>query len=208
MARLKNPLFSQSAVGQIGGLLYRDGTYGTFVSRRSIAPSLRSPLQTTTRSTFVAAGVAWNALTDAQRASWENIADYPATGRNQYVAAFTKLGRAGLTPAASAPVTSQTATIKLTVKTIDIADPYTIRLAWTRTGAFNAVLFFYHQGTWSNRATPKPRKLTIVGTSAMFPSDWAGAPPFGAPVNWLRADILDRFTGRLLGSTLVKLTRI
>jgi len=90
MARVKAPLLSEEAHGNLGGIEYRTGHYGHMVGRRSIAS--RAPTKTAllVRSRLKLANAAWTALGDADRRAWDQYARLPLTGRNAYVGAYLR----------------------------------------------------------------------------------------------------------------------
>lgn len=85
MAKVRGPLFSIDARGQLGdALLFRGGTRRTHVylpaDRSRINQQPASAPQIAVRATFAAAVVAWRALPALERAAWN--AEALSTGRN------------------------------------------------------------------------------------------------------------------------------
>ena len=86
MARVRGPLLSVDAAGQVGGgICFRHGTAGVHVLPVA-APGSRSKAlkpsaaQRAQRARYRAANVAWRALSPEERAAWESLAK--ASGRN------------------------------------------------------------------------------------------------------------------------------
>lgn len=98
MAKAKNPLFSQEAHGALGGIMFRTGTYGQVVSRRSITAVGRSQSQCTARGRLKKAHTLWQSLTDADRSAWSAYATPPETGANAYIRQATISMMCGITP--------------------------------------------------------------------------------------------------------------
>lgn len=207
MARVKNPLFSEAATGQLGGLLFRNGTYGPIVSRRSITPSLMTPAQCAQRARLKLAHSAWNALTDDNRRAWDAIATYPATGRNTYIRAYTILNKLGYAPHASPNPAETPTAIAVKSAFIDVGPPVSVYAAWTDTGSITNMVLAYTYPTFSQRATPKPSKLIYTGFAQANVHSMLVFPKFLADLIWLRLDIVSPGTGKFFGSTLIRLER-
>ena len=86
MARVRGPLFSVDAAGQVGGAIcFRHGAAGVHVLSVA-APGSRSKAlqpsaaQLAQRANYRAANVAWRAQSPEERAAWEALAK--ASGRN------------------------------------------------------------------------------------------------------------------------------
>lgn len=75
MVKVINPLFSNSAAGRVGGLVYQSGTYGPYV--KGHVPQHRKPtaLQLQQNTFFGLAADAWRVLTDEQQQEW-NVKAY------------------------------------------------------------------------------------------------------------------------------------
>lgn len=205
MAKVKQPLFSQEAVGALGGIQFRRGTYGPIVSRRSVTPHLMTPAQTLQRSRLAHAHRAFDALTDAQREAWNAFATYPETGRNAYVRAYTILDKLGLTPATD-PRTS-TDIPRISNVTAAWYPPTAKRLmvTWTLDNAGSGRLLLYIYQTWSNRDYPKPAKLIYKANGFDYTPYIIHTLPYLSPRTWLRLELRSMYTGELYSSHLMHL---
>ncbi len=207
-AKLKNPLFSESAVGQIGGLLYRNGTYGPIVGRRSITPSLRTPAQAAHRAQLPIAHRAWEALTPQSQHAWNEYATYPATGRNTYIAAYIRLKYL------TRPVPNQPTNPTLIgflenfALTPNAGDPPSASLSWDNTVGSDTDIIFYAYGTYSNRTTPKPSKLLRVGHGNCTDFDATLAIKAKTTVLHLRLELVNPSSGDVATTILLRFTPI
>jgi len=75
MVKLVNPLFSNSAKGKCGGLVYQTGRYGPYV--RGHVPQHGKPTEKQLQQNFFfgVAADAWRILTDEQKQEW-NVKAY------------------------------------------------------------------------------------------------------------------------------------
>lgn len=97
MAICRSHLFSQM-VGSVAGITYFHNRYATIVARNRVKPTDPASGYQTTRRTYMSAAVsAWQALTNAQRETWEFYAsgtpwtnalgdEVRLTGMNMYIA--------------------------------------------------------------------------------------------------------------------------
>jgi len=82
MVKVINPLFSNSARGRVGGLVFQTGTYGAYV--RGHVPQHKKPsaAQLQQNYFFGVAADAWRMLTDEQKEEW--IVKAYSTGMTGY----------------------------------------------------------------------------------------------------------------------------
>jgi len=86
MAKLINALFSNSAHGRFGGLVYELGRYGQYVKVH--VPQHKKPTDAQLQQNYFFGVVvdAWRELTDEQKAEWSTkAAPLNMTGYNLYV---------------------------------------------------------------------------------------------------------------------------
>lgn len=204
MARVKNPLFSESASGDLGGLLYRPGTYGNVVSRRSVTPSLQTPAQTRKRAMFHAASLAWSALPDVTKAAWHAFAIPPMDGRSSFISGFCTLRTYSqiATPSPRHGPVVNFVTVLNAYKVGTSGRQFSI--TWSYSGAAGNRILIYWLGTWSKRTFPKPAKLKYNGYGTLSSGGSTFYVPYGAPRNWFRLNLVDTLSGRVLQEILVK----
>lgn len=86
MVKLVNPLFSNSAAGKCGGLIYQTGKYGQYA--KGHVPQHKKPTEAQLQQNFFfgEASDAWRILTPEQKQEW-NIKAYGSgmSGYNLYI---------------------------------------------------------------------------------------------------------------------------
>lgn len=205
MARAKNPLFSEQASGQMGGLLFRRGTYGPVVSRRSSAPHLMTPAQTAHRCLLAAAHRSFTALSESEQAAWGRYATPPETARNAYFRAYVIGAKMGVTPALPADPSYEIGLFSVTSATAFAPPVLSSHFEWDYSGSVSCRILFYALHTWSEREFPKPSKLVYAARVGANVLSADVALPFSCPVHWFRLELRGRYTGRLLQSRLIRL---
>jgi len=86
MVKLLNPLFSNTASGRFGGLIYESGPWGPYA--KALVPQHRKPTakQIQQNYFFGIAADSWRELTDAEKAEWNVKArGMKMTGFNLYI---------------------------------------------------------------------------------------------------------------------------
>lgn len=206
MSKVKNPLFSESAQGDLGGLLFRAGTYGPIVSRRSITPSLRTPAQTIQRARFAAAQQAWTSLTASAQLAWTAMAPPPITGRNLFVGTYSRwimVGKSGL----PTPTAHYHPNIITNVSFTPVDTPTALALIeWASEGDPNTIIAIYGLATYSRRQTPKPSKLVYLTSDVT--GSWSAYVNLKcpAPIVHIRIELIDPVNGQVLQKLLYRFT--
>lgn len=200
MAKLKNPLFSESAQGALGGLEYRNGTYGPIVGRRSITPHKMTSAQGLQRAMLKRAHYAWTWLTDADRAAWCAFATYPMTGRNAYVGAYCKLAPTGYTPTSRPSILTSYSRLYNAVISAIPGTPPTIYISYSISGSTAPLLLIYGLYTWSHRVNPNPRSYVYYGFFPSYTGNIFIAPPIAAPTSHIRLELVDTLNGKVVHS--------
>ena len=207
MPKVQNPLLSTEAWGQLAGILYRRGTYGPIVSRRSISAVHRTPSQTMRRGTFASASSAWRNLSPASRLAWEGYATYPTTGRAKYIGNYIRLAPTGLKPP-DFP-TQQPPTrlfdLQLTIQGMPGRPAYLV--TWNWDGNPDCFVRIPLLQTWSSRNSPKPSKLTGDAWTDVTWRQLTDPIPYESPTLWVRVELVNYTTGDLIESHLLKATR-
>lgn len=114
MAKVINPLLSTEARGRFGGNVYNSWRGINYVKGHTSPSQPQTVKQLAIRSLFQAASIAWQGLSDANRATWETYADQHLlpdwtgtpkrlTGMNWYVHLWISMTRLGETPVDTAP---------------------------------------------------------------------------------------------------------
>lgn len=208
MAKVQNPLLSQEAYGDLGGILFRRGTYGNICSRRSIASVSRTPSQTIARATFSLATSAWDALSVESKRAWEAYATYPTSGRAKYIGNWIRLAPTGLTPP-DFP-TKPPPTSLFNVKAYILPGPPSdvCYIIWDYTGSQDCFVRIPMLQTWSHRASPKPAKLKGSAWADVSWRTLTDTLPYEAPVLWVRVELVSYLTGDLLQSFLLEAERL
>lgn len=86
MAKTINPLFSVSAAGKLGGLIYQTGRYGSYVKAHVPQRYRPSQLQLDHNYAFGVTADAWRVLSDpAKQELNERAASLKMTGFNLYI---------------------------------------------------------------------------------------------------------------------------
>ncbi len=123
--------------GSIGGVTSSRNRFGQYRRNRAIPVNPNSSFQGTQRARLAAASAAWRALTSAQRAGWNDLANgftrtnslgetYNMTGHECFVSCYSNCAAAGVStlsdaPALATPSTPLTATVTLTAASFSIA---------------------------------------------------------------------------------------
>jgi hypothetical protein len=204
MAKVKAPLMSEAAVGTLGGITYRNNGYGPYVSRRPVAPHLMTPTQTLRRSQLKLAHSAYMSLSDNQKAEWESVRVPPETGRNLYIACAMRALATGL----PAPTSIDRSVPEHHLSDFELVaaqkSPPFFQIDWIYSGTFGAIVIPYYLLCWSNRETPKPRKLLMGSSSPIsFPGVFVDAK-YWAPVLHCRLDIVSEVDFRIYSQTLLR----
>ena len=159
MAKVKSPLLSLEAHGELGGVEYRQGIYGPMVGRRSIASMQATPLQLLHRSRLKLAHTAWLALSDTDRSLWCAHATYPATGLNCFLSRYVKFLMAGISPL-TIPLPDSHILPITNIRSGFEYDPYPpIYLYWDVQLTGTDYIFAYVYETSSGRANTSPNKM-------------------------------------------------
>ena len=85
MARLILPLFSTEAHGRLAGLAYQGSPHGPRVIRASTSQPRRTESVQSNRQLFAQCRLAWQSLSDAERAAWRAAAPPGLTGFQLFV---------------------------------------------------------------------------------------------------------------------------
>lgn len=131
--KFKSQVYTQAS-GSIGGIVYSHNRGGMYTRGRSIPTNPNTTRQALARAAMNAAVQAWNALTDAQRAGWDNYAqNTPVTnklgdsiilsGQNQFIRSNAYRIRAGATQVATAPTVYNTGEPPTEITDISFATP-------------------------------------------------------------------------------------
>ena len=86
MVKLINPLFSNSAHGRVGGLIYEVGLYGQYA--KAHVPQHKKPTAAQLQQNYFFGVVSdsWRELSDVQKAEWNSRAvPFNITGYNLYI---------------------------------------------------------------------------------------------------------------------------
>jgi hypothetical protein len=210
MPKVVAPLLSQSAVGTLGGLLYRSGTYGPIVSRSSSSPALRTPAQSAHRGALRRAHDAWLTLTPLEQSSWLIFAGPHETARNVYTAAFIRLSYADILPLPSAIHVAQDEyifNITADVYAPPASDPPLLSLRWSVSGNPQNVLNIWVYQTWSNRELPKPAKFVRRSYVAAADMGVDLFLPIDSPVVWVRIEVINWDNGQVSAKHLIRANR-
>jgi len=152
------------------------------------------------------ASSAWSALPDNAHFAWNAWATPPLTGRNEYIAAYTRLAPLNLTPPLF-PRTTDTTDTLFNIQLFPISnDPPEVMLTWDYIGANDSLLLVYALTTFSNRLTPKPSKLTIVYAGEAYETLIQFLLPAKTPVVHIRLDIIDGNSGSIRSQILTRFT--
>lgn len=209
MPKCTGPLLSQSAVGTIGGMLYRTGTYGPIVSRSSSSPSIRTPAQSAHRGALKRAHESWLTLTDAERNSWMIHAPPQMTGRNLYVAAHIRLAPADIMPSPYYDLSVENEYLCDLVADVygePATAPPLLSIRWTPLGdPINVCKIWVYQ-TWSNRTLPKPSKFLLLATIALADGGTNLYLTYQSPVVWVRLEVVNWFRGSVTARHLLQAT--
>lgn len=209
MPKCTAPLLSESAVGPIGGLLYRSGTYGQIISRTSSSPALRTPAQSAHRGALRRAYDSWMSLTDEQRDSWNAARSGTKSALNAYTAAHVRISHAGNLPSSQYQTTPGSFSFRNPTAEFYTTNPdgsASCVVYWDPAGTAEALMNIYVLSCFSNRATPKPSKL-IYRTSALLSDAGAlFAIPFLGTTTWVRLELVDPLAGSVTQTALVRLT--
>jgi len=155
MARVKQPLLSSEASGTVGGLEFKRSSYGTVVSRRSIAPHIQTPAALAVRDNLHIAHAAWLALPDSARAAWRHLAPARITGRLSFISAFIQAKTlAMLLPDNPTPAHADVKLGPITVQYCPNPYPY-IQFLFDPQGDLDCPVSLWIHQTWSHRATPR-----------------------------------------------------
>ncbi|MEE8341916.1 MAG: hypothetical protein V3R52_07450 [Candidatus Neomarinimicrobiota bacterium] len=86
MVKVINPLFSNSARGRFGGLVYQTGIYGQYVRTHVLQHRRPSPAQLQQNYFFGVAADSWRVLTDLEKAEYNTRAvPFRITGFNLFI---------------------------------------------------------------------------------------------------------------------------
>jgi len=204
MAKCKNPLMSMSASGALGGIEYRNGIYGPMCGRRSISANTSSNAQRNQRSLLTTSHRAWENLSDANQAAWSTMTTPPISGRNLFIATYTRWLMAGLPDQPLPQRHSSIDKIGPITMTPFSSNPPVVVLTHTYSGDIDSFLLIYTLASYSHRQTPTPSKLTF----SMLSAAWGGYHDVpvkcAAPVIHCRLEIIDSVNGQTLGITLIR----
>lgn len=175
--KVTGPMFSMTASGQIGGVLVASNWKGRAYFRSLVKPANpKSPLQISTRSMFKFLSQNWAALTTAEKATWQTIADQiVASPFNAYMQKNQTDARNFLSPGQQTPIlradtpgvlTTWTATAGVRQITLDIEAAAAGDATWgtviyrSLTTGFTAAVSNIHAVILSTPAAP----VTFVDT--------------------------------------------
>lgn len=166
MAKAKNPLFSQEAHGALGGIMFRSGTYGQVVSRRSVSALGRTSAQCTARGRLKHAQTLWSALSDHDKSAWAAVAVLPETGQNAFIRQACLSLMVGLTPL-TVPVSGTDSLRDLSLE-ISTASKATARLRLDVYSDFTTSvrLIYKCYATYSNRVDPNAASYVYTAWSS------------------------------------------
>jgi hypothetical protein len=203
MAKVKSPLLSLEAHGELGGVEYRQGIYGPMVGRRSIASMQATPLQLLHRSRLKLAHTAWLALFDSDRALWCAHATYPETGLNCFVGRWIKFTQAGFTPLTiPLPYIPQSPITNL-IATVLVPGESQIALDWDYRALSEDLLLFYLYQSFSHRHSPTLSKMRYNSWNYSSTNFQYITPDTVTPVNHIRLDQVSLENGDVISRHLL-----
>ena len=198
MPRVVGPLLSEEATGALAGIMYRRGTYGQIVSRRSLSPNRQSRVQQIQQGLLKRAHTSYDTLTTAQKAAWALHAAAHETSRNAYIRAYTKLLRAGITPLTlPAPVDPAAEIHDVTLTYDPDVSPY-VHVSWSYTGDPTAEIFYYVYSSYGHRSDEKSHKHIIATHNALnYGPRYLTTVPI-RPTIYIRFEVVSRNSGKTL----------
>lgn len=206
MAKVVNPLFSTEARGRVGGIVYNTWR-GLATVKSKVAPSQpRTARQLTMRAFLSTLSKGWAAVSDVNRALWNQYAvDHPTTdwsgskvrqtGLNWYIALGSRLLDMGKSIVATPPITAAPASVANMVLTGGSGQ---ISAAFTPYGGTGTSVEAYTYGPHSAGIIPKltKAKFKIRGPGETTPLVITGLSA-GLVTVWMRA--VDEVTGQVSG---------
>jgi hypothetical protein len=199
MAKVKAPLFSESASGTIGGLTYKDNGYGAVVGRRSITPALLTPKQSAHRVSFTLAQHAWITLDENTKTAWNNLAMPPLTGRNLFVGRYSRWLDLELPGIPTPVIHSAETTIEIIRYFWESPGSNLIYMEFHNSGELNNIFTLYTLPTFSHRSTPTPSKMQLTGSIPAYTEEVFFVAKCYAPVCHIQYEIMDIVSGASYG---------
>ena len=199
------PMMSVEARGSISGVEFRVGPYGQVAGRKSTATYQSTPAQQQARGRLVLAHRAWEALTDANRAAWDSHATHPSTGRNTYVAMWTRFTQAEYEPIVAPTRETELDLLQDLRVSTDISFPNEVRVDWTPNPAAFTLLKFFLLSTYSGRSLPTLNQMRYESTALSFDDHRIMYPKIIAPVYHVRVDQYSLETGDRLSRHLFRI---
>lgn len=146
MAKIKFGMMMTDARGKLGGQVFSKNRAGAYVRTKVTPTNPRTVAQMASRSLLGSLSIGWNALTNAQRLSFDNAVEAwqktdifgdlkKPTGKNLYVGLNKNLGGAGLALITDAPDKIEIPTILNPTATFDdTAETLTLSVTTVPTG--------------------------------------------------------------------------
>jgi hypothetical protein len=205
--KFNSPVYS-AVSGSVAGLTYSHNRGGMYVRARAVPTNPNTDPQRAARDAMANAVVAWSALTDVQRSTWEDYAanvpmldrlgnSRPLTGQQQFIRTFTARAAAGLlTATTNAPTTFNLGewtpfSASGSAATDEISVSFNDSDAWATTvdGFATIALGIQQNGSRNFYKTPFAIKEILLGAlvAPLEPADIAyGAPLLAGNKVWVR----------------------
>lgn len=164
MAKVLQPLHSAQASGSIAGVQYSRNAAGAFASRKSTSTRADNAGALEYRSMLGSAHHAFDALTDAQRATWAFPDDTAVTARQRFLTLYLAKSARGLTlPIARPSNRGYFAVTELNLaRGAPIQDTFTA--SWLMAAPLPGLVDYVASSSYGSGYDPHPRKFHLAGT--------------------------------------------